>query len=187
MLRAQLCKRFGIKQEVYYADFNWDLIFRMLPTKDIKYAEISKYPEVRRDLALVVNNDVTFAQIETLAYQTEKKILKSVSLFDVYTGEKLPENTKQYAVAFVLQDKEKTLTDKQIEATMQKLVKTFEQKLNSNPITMAVDLPIEKLNELNNSLEILGPNITKSFTSIDEWKNALISSGLSIDQLDILL
>ena len=103
----------------------------MLPTKDIKYAEISKYPEVRRDLALVVNNDVTFAQIETLAYQTEKKILKSVSLFDVYTGEKLPENTKQYAVAFVLQDKEKTLTDKQIEATMQKLVKTFEQKLNS--------------------------------------------------------
>ncbi len=131
MLKPQLCKRFGIKQEVYYADFNWDLLFRMLPTKDIKYAEISKYPEVRRDLALVVNNDVTFAQIETLAYQTEKKILKSVSLFDVYTGEKLPENTKQYAVAFVLQDKEKTLTDKQIEATMQKLVKTFEQKLNS--------------------------------------------------------
>ncbi|MEE1190502.1 MAG: phenylalanine--tRNA ligase subunit beta, partial [Bacteroidales bacterium] len=97
----------------------------------VKYREISKYPEVRRDLALIVADEITFAQIESVAYQTEKKLLKSVSLFDVYRGDKLPEGTKQYAVSFVLQDKEKTLTDKQIEAIMQKLIKTFEQKLNS--------------------------------------------------------
>lgn len=131
MLKPQVCKKFGIKQQVYYADLNWDLMLRMLPSKNVKYSEISKYPEVRRDLALIVSDEITFAQIETLAYQTEKKLLKSVSLFDVYRGDKLPEGTKQYAVSFVLQDKEKTLTDKQIEAIMQKFIKTFEQKLNS--------------------------------------------------------
>lgn len=130
-LKPQVCKRFGIKQQVYYADLNWDLVLRMLPSKNIKYSEISKYPEVRRDLALIVADEITFAQIESVAYQTEKKLLKSVSLFDVYRGDKLPEGTKQYAVSFVLQDKEKTLTDKQIEVIMQKLIKTFEQKLNS--------------------------------------------------------
>ena len=130
-LKPQVCKRFGIKQQVYYADLNWDLVLRMLPSKNVKYSEISKYPEVRRDLALIVADEITFAQIESVAYQTEKKLLKSVSLFDVYRGDKLPEGTKQYAVSFVLQDKEKTLTDKQIEAIMQKLIKTFEQKLNS--------------------------------------------------------
>ncbi|MBQ1190840.1 MAG: phenylalanine--tRNA ligase subunit beta, partial [Bacteroidales bacterium] len=130
-LKPQVCKRFGIKQQVYYADLNWDLMLRMLPSKNVKYSEISKYPEVRRDLALIVADEITFAQIESVAYQTEKKLLKSVSLFDVYRGDKLPEGTKQYAVSFVLQDKEKTLTDKQIEAIMQKLIKTFEQKLNS--------------------------------------------------------
>lgn len=132
LLRSQLCKKFGVKQEVYYADVNWDLIMRMLPSRNVKYSEISKYPEVRRDLALIVADDVAFSQIEAVAYQTEKKLLKSVSLFDVYRGEKLPENTKQYAVSFVLQDKEKTLTDKQIDAIMQKLIKAFEQKLNSS-------------------------------------------------------
>ncbi len=132
MLRPALCKRFDIKQQVFYADINWDLLFRTVPSKSIKYCEISKFPEVRRDLALVVKNDVTFAQIETLAYQTEKKLLKSVSLFDVYTGDKLPEGTKQYAVSFLLQDKEKTLTDKQIENTMERLLKAFEQKLGAS-------------------------------------------------------
>lgn len=132
LLKSQLCKKFGVKQEVYYADVNWDLIMRMLPSRNVKYSEISKYPEVRRDLALIVADDVAFSQIEAVAYQTEKKLLKSVSLFDVYRGEKLPENTKQYAVSFVLQNKEKTLTDKQIDAIMQKLIKAFEQKLNSS-------------------------------------------------------
>ena len=131
-LRNVVCKAFDIKQEVFYADVDWDLLFKLIPAKSVKYEEISKFPEVRRDLALVVNKDVSFAQIETVAYQTEKKLLKSVSLFDVYTGDKLPENTKQYAIAFVLQDKERTLTDKQIENVMQKLLKAFEQKLNAS-------------------------------------------------------
>ena len=131
-LRNVVCKAFDIKQEVFYADVDWDLLFKLIPAKSVKYEEISKFPEVRRDLALVVNKDVSFAQIEVVAYQTEKKLLKSVSLFDVYTGDKLPENTKQYAIAFVLQDKERTLTDKQIENVMQKLLKAFEQKLNAS-------------------------------------------------------
>ena len=131
-MRTAVCKAFDIKQEVFYADVDWDLLFKLIPTKSVKYEEISKFPEVRRDLALVVNKDVSFAQIEAVAYQTEKKLLKSVSLFDVYTGDKLPENTKQYAIAFVLQDKERTLTDKQIENVMQKLLKAFEQKLNAS-------------------------------------------------------
>lgn len=131
-LRTSVCKSFDIKQEVFYADVDWDLLLRHVPTKSVKYEEISKFPEVRRDLALVINKDVSFAQIEAVAYQTEKKLLKSVSLFDVYMGDKLPENTKQYAIAFVLQDKEKTLTDKQIESVMQKLLKAFEQKLNAS-------------------------------------------------------
>lgn len=131
-LRNVVCKAFDIKQEVFYADVDWDLLFKLIPAKSVKYEEISKFPEVRRDLALVVNKDVSFAQIETVAYQTEKKLLKSVSLFDVYTGDKLPENTKQYAIAFILQDKERTLTDKQIENVMQKLLKAFEQKLNAS-------------------------------------------------------
>lgn len=131
-LRNVVCKAFDIKQEVFYADVDWDLLFKLIPAKSVKYEEISKFPEVRRDLALVVNKDVSFAQIEVVAYQTEKKLLKSVSLFDVYTGDKLPENTKQYAIAFILQDKERTLTDKQIENVMQKLLKAFEQKLNAS-------------------------------------------------------
>lgn len=131
-LRNAICKTFDIKQEVFYADADWDLLFKLIPNKSVKYEEISKFPEVRRDLALVVNKDITFAQIEAAAYQTEKKLLKNISLFDVYTGDKLPENTKQYAIAFILQDKERTLTDKQIENVMQKLLKAFEQKLNAS-------------------------------------------------------
>ena len=131
MLSPKLCKRFDIKQQVFFADINWDLILRIVPTKSIKYSEISKFPEVRRDLAPVVPQQTSFAQIEALAYQTEKKLLKSVSLFDVYKGDKLPEGTKQYAVSFTLQDKDKTLTDKQIDNIMQKLLNNFEQKLGA--------------------------------------------------------
>ena len=103
----------------------------MLPTKSVRYEEISKYPEVRRDLALILDKDVSFAQIEQIAMQTEKKLLKSVSLFDVYQSDKLPEGKKQYAIALILQDKEKTLTDKQIDAIVQKLLKAFEQKVGA--------------------------------------------------------
>ena len=131
MLRPGLCKKWDIKQSIFYADVDWTLLYRYIPSKSVRYEEISKFPEVRRDLALVVKEEVSFAEMEALAYQTEKKLLKKVSLFDVYTGDKLPEGHKQYALSFVLQDNEKTLTDKQIEAIMSKLLKTFEQKLDA--------------------------------------------------------
>lgn len=131
LLKRSVCKGFDIKQDVYYADVNWDLLLRLVPSKNAKYEDISKFPEVRRDLALVVSEDVTFAQIESLAYQCERKLLRSVSLFDVYKGDKLPKNCKQYAIAFVLQDKSKTLTDKQIESIMNKMLHAFEQQLGA--------------------------------------------------------
>jgi phenylalanyl-tRNA synthetase beta chain len=131
MLKPSLCKKWDIKQGIFYADVDWTLLYRYIPSKSVRYEEISKFPEVRRDLALVVKEEVSFAEMEALAYQTEKKLLKKVSLFDVYKGDKLPEGHKQYALSFVLQDNEKTLTDKQIEAIMSKLLKTFEQKLDA--------------------------------------------------------
>ena len=131
MLRPSLCKKWDIKQSVFYADVDWTLLYKYIPSSSVRYSEISKFPEVRRDLALVVKEEVTFGEMEALAYQTEKKLLKKVSLFDVYKGDKLPEGHKQYALSFVLQDNEKTLTDKQIEAIMSKLLKTFEQKLGA--------------------------------------------------------
>ena len=91
MLRPGLCKKWDIKQSVFYADVDWTLLYRYIPSKSVRYEEISKFPEVRRDLALVVKEEVSFAEMEALAYQTEKKLLKKVSLFDVYTGDKLPE------------------------------------------------------------------------------------------------
>ncbi|MBO4307490.1 MAG: phenylalanine--tRNA ligase subunit beta [Bacteroidales bacterium] len=123
--------RMDCKQDVYYADINWDLLIKSLPTKDVTYSEIPKFPEVRRDLALVLENKVTFAEIEEVARSTEKKLLKEVSLFDVYKGKGIADGYKSYAVSFILQDKEKTLTDKQIESVMNKLQNGFETKLNA--------------------------------------------------------
>ena len=119
------------KQDVYYADIKWDLVLKSVPTKDLTYTEVPKFPEVRRDLALVIGKDVTFEQIERLAFETERKLLKKVGLFDVYEGDRIEQGKKSYAVSFVLQDAEKTLSDKQIEAVMAKLQKTFETKLEA--------------------------------------------------------
>ena len=98
---------------------------------NLTYTDISKYPSVSRDLALLVDKNVEFAQIEQIAHQTEKKLLKSVVLFDVYEGEHLPEGKKSYAVNFILQDEEKTLNDKQIDAIMKKLIANLTSKLNA--------------------------------------------------------
>ena len=130
-LSKETLKRMDCKQDVYYADINWDLVLKSVPTKDITYTEVPKFPEVRRDLALVINKDVTFEQIERLAFETERKLLKKVGLFDVYEGDRIEQGKKSYAVSFVLQDAEKTLSDKQIEAVMAKLQKTFETKLEA--------------------------------------------------------
>lgn len=124
-------KRMDIKQPVYYADLNWTLLLKGYPTKEVQYQEVAKFPEVRRDLALILKKDVTFAAIEQAAMQCEKKLLKRVSLFDVYEGKGIAEGFKSYAVSFILQDKDKTLNDKQIETTMAKIQKTLETQLGA--------------------------------------------------------
>ena len=124
-------KRMDIKQPVYYADLNWTLLLKQYPTKEVQYQEVAKFPEVRRDLALILRKDVTFAQVEQAAMQCEKKLLKRVSLFDVYEGKGIADGFKSYAVSFILQDRDKTLNDKQIEATMAKIQKTLETQLGA--------------------------------------------------------
>jgi len=127
-LSKAILKMMDIKQEVFYANFNWDLILNQLSDSTIRYKEASKFPEVRRDLALLVDKTIKFEQLEQFAYQAEKNILKTVNLFDVYQGDKLPPDKKSYAMSFVLQDETTTLTDKQIEKVMDKLLKTFKEK-----------------------------------------------------------
>lgn len=131
ILHSSLLKAFDIKQDVLYAELNWDLILKKLPKTNICYKEVSKYPEVRRDLALLLDKEISFAQISQIAYQTEKKLLKKVNLFDVYDGDKLEAGKKSYAISFILQDEEKTLTDNQIEKIMEKMVKNFETQLGA--------------------------------------------------------
>jgi phenylalanyl-tRNA synthetase beta chain len=97
----------------------------------VKYGEIARFPAVRRDLALLIDKNISFAEIKRTAYQTDKKILKEVSLFDVYEGKNLPEGKKSYAVGFTLQDEEKTLNDTRIELIMSKIQKNLEEKLNA--------------------------------------------------------
>ncbi|BFM45025.1 phenylalanine--tRNA ligase subunit beta [Flavobacterium sp. CFS9] len=130
VVKKSILKHFGIKQEVYFADFNWDLILKIITGK-IKYTEIPKYPEVRRDLALLIDKSTTYESIFNLARQTEKSLLKDINLFDVYEGNKLPEGKKSYALSFTIQDNTKTLTDAQIDKIMSKLQQTFETELGA--------------------------------------------------------
>ena len=131
VVKKSILKHFGIKQEVFYADFDWDLILKKISTK-IKYAEIPKYPEVRRDLALLIDQNVTYESIYKIARQTEKSLLKDIDLFDVYEGQNLPEGKKSYALSFIIQDTSKTLTDVQIDKIMSKLQKNFETELGAS-------------------------------------------------------
>jgi phenylalanyl-tRNA synthetase beta chain len=131
IIKKSILKHFGIKQDVYYADFNWDLILKIITGK-IKYSEIPKYPEVRRDLALLIDQKTTYESIYNLAKQTEKVLLKDVNLFDVYEGKNLPEGKKSYALSFTIQDNTKTLTDSQIDKIMSKLQQTFENELGAS-------------------------------------------------------
>ncbi len=123
-------KTFDIDHEVYFADFKWDNVLAVLQKAPV-YKEISKFPEVRRDLALLVDKNVTFAQLKEAAKKSERKLLKSVSIFDVYEGEKLGTTKKSYALNFVLQDNNKTLNDKQINKIMDKITKTFENQFDA--------------------------------------------------------
>ena len=131
VVKKSILKHFDIKQEVLFADFNWALILKLLSNK-IKYVEIPKYPEVRRDLSLLLDENVSFDTIYNIARQTEKSLLKDISLFDVYQGKNLPEGKKSYAVSFTIQDNTKTLTDVQIDKIMSKLQKNFETELGAS-------------------------------------------------------
>ena len=125
-------KQCGVEgTEVYFADLNWSNLMREIKDAKTIYTEIAKYPEVRRDLALLIDKGVTFAEIEKIARETERNLLKEVNLFDVYEGKNLPAGKKSYAVSFILQDAEKTLKDAQIEGIMQRLIKNLTEKLNA--------------------------------------------------------
>jgi len=130
VVKKSILKHFGIKQEVFFADFNWAAILKLISNK-VKFTEIPKYPEVRRDLALLLDQAVTYESIYTIAKQTEKSLLKNVDLFDVYEGQNLPEGKKSYALSFSIQDSSKTLTDEQIDKIMSKLQKNFETELGA--------------------------------------------------------
>ena len=131
ILSKKVLKVADIDRDVYYAELNWSALMKAVRKNEVLYSEISKYPAVSRDLALLVDEKVEFAEIEQIARQTEKKLLKSVELFDVYEGKNLPSGKKSYAVNFILQDETKTLNDKQIEAIMSKLTTNLKSKLGA--------------------------------------------------------
>lgn len=127
ILRHELLKRFDIDREVIYAAIDWDTLFKLVAKHQVTYAPLPKTQPVRRDLALLIDNGVTFAQIADTVRKAERKLLKDVTLFDVYEGKNLPAGKKSYGIAMTLQDDEKTLNDRQIDAVMQKIIKALEQ------------------------------------------------------------
>ena len=124
-------KQFGIKQPVFAAEINWPALFALVKRNKIKYKELPKFPEVRRDLALLLDESVSYADLRKSAFRVGKKLLKQVGLFDVYRGDKIAEGKKQYALSFVLQDLEKTLTDNDVERIMSKLLATFQNEFGA--------------------------------------------------------
>ena len=130
-LNAATLKQFDIKQDVLYAEVDWSTLLREVKPDSVKFSEISRFPEVRRDLALLLDKSVKFIDIETLAYKNGKGILRAVNLFDVYEGEKIEAGKKSYAVSFILQDDHKTLTDNDIEKLMKRLAEIFEKELGA--------------------------------------------------------
>ncbi len=124
----KLLKQFDIKQPVYLADFNWDKLIELIPQHDLTYKPISKFPAVRRDLALVVDKAVSFELLKAVATKAERKVLKEVGIFDIYEGDKIPNGKKSYALSFILQDENKTLTDKIIDKAMKRIQQTLEKE-----------------------------------------------------------
>lgn len=131
VVKKKIMKHFDLEQEVLFADFKWDEVIEVARSKQHKFSGISKFQPVRRDFALLLDSAVQFEDIYDLAFKTESKFLKNVNLFDVYQGENLPEGKKSYAVSFILQDEQKTLTDKQIDKIMNKLQQSFEKQLGA--------------------------------------------------------
>ncbi len=130
LITKEIRKAFDIESEVFYADFSWNKLMKCLPAAK-QFIPMPKYPEVKRDLALLIDKKITFKEIKDLAYKTERQLLKSVSIFDIYEGDKLGANKKSYAVSYILQDEFKTLTDSQIEKTMNKLIQVYQKELDA--------------------------------------------------------
>lgn len=131
LVNRNILESFDIKAEVFFAEFKWNLVFEHSVSLKIVYKELPKFPEVKRDLALLIDKNITYGQIQKLAYATERKLLKRVNLFDVYQGKNLGENKKSYAVSFILVDESKTLTDVQIDKTMNNLIAVFGKELGA--------------------------------------------------------
>ena len=130
-LNPTLCKRFGIKQPVFAAEINWEVLFSLIKRDKFSFKELPRFPEVRRDLALLLDEGVAYADVRQCALRAGKKLIKNVSLFDVYRGEKIPAGKKQYALNFVLQDPERTLTDNEVESTMNNVLTALQNQFGA--------------------------------------------------------
>ncbi len=128
IVSGRIRKMFDLRAEVYFMDMDFDAFVRSVRKQRIAASELPKFPEVRRDLALLVDREVTFERLRAIAFATERKLLRSVTLFDVYEGDKLPAGKKSYALGFVLQDRERTLTDQLIDKAMNNLLTQFEKQ-----------------------------------------------------------
>jgi len=131
LVNKAICKKMDVNAEVFYADFNWDHVLSLLGKTKLEFTEIPKFPAVRRDLALLIDQKTSYKELEEMAFATERKLLKNVSLFDIYMGDKLEAGKKSYALSFTLQDEEATLNDKQIDTVMQKLIKNYTEKMGA--------------------------------------------------------
>ena len=123
-----LAKKFDIKQPVFAAEINWNSLFDLIKRVKVKFTELPKFPEVRRDLALLLDESVKYSDLRRSAFRSAKKLLRQVTLFDVYRGDKIPAGKKQYALNFVFQDPDKTLTDAEVEKIVSKLMATFQNE-----------------------------------------------------------
>ena len=126
-----LCRQFDIEQEVCWADFNWDTLIELQKGRTTSFRNLPRYPEVKRDLSLLMDREVSFENIRKIAFRAESKLLVSMNLFDVYEGEKIGQGKKSYAISFILRDEEQTLTDKQIESAMERIRLALEKELQA--------------------------------------------------------
>jgi phenylalanyl-tRNA synthetase beta chain len=130
-VNGTILKNLDVSADVFYGDLRWTAILKAIKNHKATYTPLLKYPEVKRDLALLIGKEVQFSTIKTLAFKAERQILRSVNIFDVYEGANLPEGKKSYAVSFILQDQEKTLNEKQIEKTMSRLINVYEREVGA--------------------------------------------------------
>ena len=132
IVAKSLLKKFDIRQDIFFAELDWAQLVKLALKKKVTFAPLPKTLPVKRDLALLIDNNVTMEQIEAVVRESERRLLKDVTLFDVYEGKNLPEGKKSYAIAITIQDDEKTLQDKQIEAVMSKIITNLEKRLGAS-------------------------------------------------------